>query len=102
MLRKNLRRVNARTSWKTVATWDYCLAKAVCTVKRFDFHRRCACTNKTRTFCSLFWIERLASSELIPMAGHGSKSPPTHAYPDIDAIHAAEERSLPEINIIIV
>ena len=52
--RKNQRRLNARRCWKTAGTWDYCLAKAVCTVRRSDFPRRCACTNKTPTFCWMY------------------------------------------------
>src|SRR5436190_16202415 len=48
---------------KPVGTWDYYSAKAVCTVRRFDFPRRCACTNEMPTFCWMCWIDPLASSE---------------------------------------
>ena len=43
----------------------------------------------------MYWIECLASSEVNRMVGHWLNSLSTRAYPHIDAIHAAEERSLP-------
>ena len=55
--------VNARTCWKTVGTWGYCLAKAACTVRRSVFRRLCACTNKMPTFCWMYSIDRLAPFE---------------------------------------
>ena len=82
-------------------SWDYYLAKAVCMVRRFDFPRRCARNNKTRTLCSMYWIERLASSEVIRMIRYWSTSTPTHADAGVDSIHGAEKRGLAEANTIV-
>jgi hypothetical protein len=54
------------------------------------------------TFCWMHWIERLAPSK----ENSGGTSPLeiqdlTHAQPDVDAIHAAEERGLPKDNIVV-
>jgi hypothetical protein len=46
------------------------------------------------------WIERLALFKVIRMSDRRSNSASTHAYPKIDAIHAAEAGGLPNINII--
>lgn len=49
----------------------------------------------------MYWIERLALSEVNRMIRHRSTSASTHAEADVDSIHAAEERGLPEANTIV-
>lgn len=49
----------------------------------------------------MYWIERLASSEVNRVIRYRPTSTLTHAEADVDSINAAEERGLPEANTIV-
>ena len=66
------------------------LGKGGLQVRRFASPRRCACTNKTPSFCWMYWIERLAPSETSRVACHRSNSESIHAHTKLNAIHCRE------------
>ena len=82
-------------------SWDYYLAKAVVWSGDSISPPDVRVPTKTRTFCSMYWIKRLASSEVIRMIRYWSTATSTHADADVDSIHGAEERGLAEANTIV-